>query len=302
MRISLIVGLVLVTTVLNAVPLRVGVSVLPLESVVGALGGEWVEVQSLQREGDSCSVFEPRPSSISWLAQADLFFRTGVGYESVIMEKIRARFGNLTVLDLRESVTLLGEVAHHHHDHGHNHGHDHSEAADACGACAGGGDSADPHIWMDPQSLARMAGFISAELGKAMPEHADELAERLKAFQDRCAALDERIASLLEPYAGRSFYIYHPTLAYFADRYGLRQIAIAGNGASPTARELHERIVDARQSKVGVIFVQPQESRRHAEIIAEAIGARIVEIDPMAMDWEANLLEIAQALRAGFDQ
>ncbi|NDV63177.1 zinc ABC transporter solute-binding protein [Puniceicoccales bacterium CK1056] len=272
--------------------LRVGVSVIPLEPVVRELGGEWVEVKSLQQEGDSCSVFEPRPSSISWLARADLFFRTGVGYETVIMEKVRARFPGLKVIDLRGAVDTLVQQEHAHHHHGAD-GH-------ACTVCGDGVESADPHIWTDPHRLSEIAALISSNLIAALPERAPELRERLKAFQARCDEIDNTLENLLKPYTGRAFYIYHPALGYFADRYGLRQIAISGNGPSPTAKELHQRVVEARAERVKVVFVQPQESRKQAEIIAKAVGAEIVEINPMAPDWEENLLEIGEALKASF--
>jgi zinc transport system substrate-binding protein len=293
MRISPILIFLSTLAILDAAPLRVGVSVLPLEPVVRELGGEWVEVRSLQQEGDSCSVFEPRPSSISWLAQADLFFRTGVGYETVIMEKIRTRFPGLKVIDLREAVETLVQEAHSHHHHG---GDEH-----ICGACGTGVASADPHLWTDPQRLSEIGELISSELIKVLPDKAAELEEKLKAFQAKCGTIDQNLSALLEPYAGRSFYIYHPALAYFADRYQLHQIAISGTGQSPTARELHQRLAEARKEQVQVIFVQPQESRKHAEIIAGAIGAQIVEIDPMATDWDANLMRIGNAFKASFE-
>lgn len=272
--------------------LRVGVSVLPLEPVVRELGGEWAEVRSLQQEGDSCSVFEPRPSTISWLARADLFFRTGASYETVIMEKVRTRFPDLSVVDLREAVETLVQDAHAHH---HHHGGEH-----ACGACAATTESADPHIWTDPHRLSQIAGLISATLIHQLPEQADELKQRLEAFQEKCARIDTALKERLEPFRGRAFYIYHPALGYFADRYGLRQIVISGAGPSPTARELHQRVQEAREEKVTTIFVQPQESRRQAEIIAEAVGARVVEINPMDPDWENNLVRLGEALKSSF--
>jgi zinc transport system substrate-binding protein len=61
---------------------------------------------------------------------------------------------------------------------------------------------------------------------------------------------------------------------------------------------LHARIAEAREAGVRVIFIQPQESRRQAEIIAAAIGARLVEIDPMGADWEASLLHIGESIAA----
>lgn len=269
--------------------LRVGVSVLPLEPVVRELGGEWVEVRSLQREGDSCSVFEPRPSTIGWLAKADLFFRTGVGYETVIMEKVRTRFTGLSVVDLQDAVDTLVQIAPHNHTDGH-----------VCPGCAGGVESTDPHIWLDPHRVSRIAELISARLVEALPERTAELEQRLEDFKEKCSQLDARLSELLGPFSGRSFYIYHPALGYFADRYNLRQIPLSGHGASPTARDLHKRAQEARSDNVKVVFVQPQESRKNAEVIASAVGAELVEIDPMATNWEKNLLKIGVALRDSF--
>ena len=268
-------------------------SVLPLESIVREIGGDAVEVQSLQREGDSCSVFEPRPSAISWLAGAQVFFRTGVGYEPVIMEKIGSQFPDLHVADLRQAVRVLPIEGEHHHDHDHG----------ACQACTGPDEAAtDPHIWLDPVRLAAMGEMIADELSQARPEQADGFQSRAAAFRQRCLKVDAALMELLEPHRGSSFYIYHPALNYFADRYGLRQVAIAGANQAPSARELHRLIAQAREDKVRTIFVQPQESHKHARIVADAVGAEVVEIDPMQADWEANLMQIGTALASAMRQ
>ena len=112
----------------------------------------------------------------------------------------------------------------------------------------------------------------------------------------RYAAIHEQLAAGLEPYRGQSFYIYHPALAYFADRYGLRQVPVSATGEGPSPRELHQLIAQARKEGVRTVFIQPQESRKQAEVVARAIGAELVEIDPMDPAAEANLLEIGQAL------
>lgn len=283
--------LLFLATSLHAGAVRVGVSVLPLESIVRAIGGEHIAVQSLAGEGDSCSVFEPRPSRISWLAGARLFFRTGVGYESVIVPKLESRFPDLKIVDLRESVDLLAPSGHDHHHHGHEHG-------GAC--CPASAQMTDPHIWLDPVRLMEMADLIARELGNVLPGKAEAFTEAATAFKKKAKALDQRLEALLEPYSGQAFYIYHPALGYFADRYNLRQAGIAGAGHEPTVRELHARIGEAREAGVGTIFVQPQESRSQAEVLAKAIGAEVVEINPMGADWEQTLLRIGEALAGAF--
>jgi zinc transport system substrate-binding protein len=285
--------------VLAAAPLRVGVSVLPLESIVEAIGGEAVAVRSLAREGDSCSVFEPRPSAVSWLAESRLFFRTGVGYETVILEKVESRFAGLKVVDLRDAVALLPLSSHSHpHPHPQSQSQSQSPPCATCAACGGHASdpAGDPHIWLDPRRLAQLADLIAAELGAILPERAAEFRSRAAVFKAQAAALDAELERQLAPHAGKAFFIYHPALGYFAERYGLRQVAIADGGGDPSARALHARIAQARAAAVRTIFIQPQESRKQAEVIARAVGAELVEIDPMARDWAETLRRTGAAL------
>lgn len=270
---------------LEGAPVRIGVSVLPLESLVREIGGDQVEVRSLQEEGDSCSVFEPRPSAISWLSGARLFFRVGAGYESVIIGKLESQFPEMAVKDLRSVVDVLPLENHHGH---------------ACDACHDGEDSTDPHIWLDPLLLAAMAEYIAVELGKVLPESRLSFEQSAKAFQRRALAVHEALLDQFHGSEGKGFYIYHPALGYFAQRFGLHQITIAVSSQGPSARELHALIGRAKRDNVKTIFVQPQESTRHAQIVAQAIGADLVTIDPMAMDLLGNLSRIGQALSESF--
>lgn len=319
--ISLLLGF-MSGALLSAEPLRIAVSVLPLESVVEAIGGDAVEVRSLQREGDSCSVFEPRPSAVAWLSEASVFMRTGVAYETVLLHKIEDRFSDLKIVDLRRpgasdghAVTCTDpshdhghhdEHAHHdHHDHNEHehgapdhhahadHGHDHHDHAHS--------ESGDTHLWLDPLELIRIADLMAGVILEERPELGPQVESNLASFKARARQLDADIRAELAPYAGRSFLIYHPALSLFAAQYGLQQVSIHGS-TELGPRGLSERIKEAQAEGVRSIFVQPQESRRQAEIIASALEAELVEIDPMGREWEATLRSVTAALVASFER
>jgi len=42
------------------------------------------------------------------------------------------------------------------------------------------------------------------------------------------------------------------------------------------------------------VFVQPQFSSKSAELIANEISGRVVVADPLALDWEKNLRDVAE--------
>ena len=45
-----------------------------------------------------------------------------------------------------------------------------------------------------------------------------------------------------------------------------------------------------KETGAKVIFVQPQFSEKSAAVIAQKIGAQVVRLDPLAEDWEQNML------------
>jgi len=153
---------------------------------------------------------------------------------------------------------------------------------------------------MDPVNLADLGEWIAHQLIEVQPDQAAYFEKRAKDFRTRMMKLDGEIAEMLKPYSGRAFFIYHPALSYFAGRYGLHQEAIEESGHAPSIGELHRLIKRARDEGIRTIFVQPQESLRHAEVVSQAIGGSIEEIDPMALDLEANLLKISQVLVESF--
>lgn len=284
---------------------EVAVSVPPYTELVAELGGGTVSVRCVQDTGDSCSLFEARPGTVAFLERAELFFRTGVAYEQALLGGERNVFEKVEVVDLREAVELIpfgtgvGAGAETGPQHGHEHAH--GERCAGCAGCADSPEGMDPHHWMDPVRMGQQLERIAEALeGHMAAEEAALLRERLAGQLERLAALDENLKAQLSPYAGRAFFIYHPSLGYFADRYGLRQVGIAAPGRAPSARELKQYIEQGRELGIQTILVQPQESRKQAEVLAAALGAEVVEVDPMAEDWEGALREIGRVLEAGF--
>lgn len=272
--------------------LRVAVAVEPWTALAKELGGEAVEVRCVHDSGSSCAIFEARPETIRFLESADLFVRTGVGYEQSLLGEGKGPAEGATLVDLREAVELIPFPtgnARARQDPDHVHGPHCDHAAEM-----------DPHTWMDPRRVAEQVELLAQALAAALPEEAENVWERSARMRERILRMDREVAAMLEPYSGRAFYIYHPAMGYFADRFGLRQVALAGPVRSPTMQQLRDHIREARNLGIRTIFVQPEESRRHAEILAEAIGARVVEIDPLAADWEAEIRRVADRLVTAF--
>ena len=84
-------------------------------------------------------------------------------------------------------------------------------------------------------------------------------------------------------------FLFRPRLRTASDSY-------EAGGKEPSPAHLKALIDTCKSEKVHVIFVQPEFDRRNAELIAKQTGTRIVDINPLSYDWEAEMLNIAKAL------
>jgi len=166
------------------------------------------------------------------------------------------------------------------------HGHDHTEGW------------ADPHIWLDPQRMAAVAATAAAALAELLPAERHAIEDRLQVLQSALGEADAGIAARLAPVRGRTLVVLHPAYGYFTRRYGLIQVAVEVEGKAPSARQL-AAIVDSLEGlPVQAIFVQPQFSQIAAQRVADTIGCAIVELDPLAGDYLANLETMAGRIAA----
>jgi zinc transport system substrate-binding protein len=270
-------------------PLKVFVSVPPQKYIVKQVGGDHVRVTTLVSPGQTPHTFEPTPKQVVQLSQADVYLRTGMQFENQLAEKVSSTLGDRKIVDLRQGLELVHHECEHRHE-GKHEGHDHHHP------------EIDPHIWMNPRLVKKQAETIKKVLSELDPAHAEDYEKNCRQFQDRLSEVDRKIARILEPLKGKEFFVYHPAFGYFAQAYGLEQVAVEIGGRQPTARQIQQLIEKAQRNKVRLIFVQPQFSSQSAEVIARRIDGAVVPLNALAEDYMENLLHIAKEIKKALSE
>jgi zinc transport system substrate-binding protein len=259
--------------------LEVWVSILPQTEIVERVGGSRVRVHALVQPGHSPSTYEPTPRQLAALWEADLLVRTGVPFEQSLLAKVASIHPQLKILNASSDIELAPLVE----SHG---GHDHA--------------GMDPHVWLDPTLVARQATTVRDALCDLAPRHCNEFDANLAAYTRQLDEVDDRVRAILAPVAGRTLHVFHPAYGYFARRYGLHQAAVELAGKEPTPRRMTAFVEEARRSGARVLFVQPQLLGTGAKAAASALGAELVELDPLAPDLAANLERMATRIAAAW--
>ena len=252
-----------------AKPLDISVSVLVQKTFVQALTGDLAEVHVVVGPGFNPATYQPTPRQISRLARSVLWIRAGMPFEEAWLPRLKSINPELVIMDMREGLELL----------------------------SGEQGETDPHIWTDPVLVQTFARHLRDQLIRLLPRHKDLINNNYQRFTQRLQQLDAELRQQLAPMQGRSFLVFHPAWSYFAQRYGLRQLAIEHEGKMPNARRLGQLIDQAKALGIKNIIVQPQHNSASAQTIARAIGAHMVSIDPLAADYFAEMHRLAHVLR-----
>lgn len=262
--------------------LRVAVSVPPQAYFVERIGGGRVAVEVMIPPGYSHAEYPLTPGKVRALSRARLYVKVGhpaFEFERDQIDPVLETLPGIQVVDMSRGMQIVEDETVEGHG-GHGHGHE-------------GGD---PHVWVAPGTVAVAAKNIAAALEQADPAHAAEYRANLRAFEADVAALDREIRARLAGREGEAFMVYHPTWGYFAREYGLEEVAIEAEGKEPSAARLIQLIDTARRDGVKVVFVQAGFPRKSAQVIADAVGARVLVADPQERDWLGNLRRVTAEL------
>lgn len=273
------------------------VSVMPQAWLVRQLGHPYFDVLTLVQPVDNPHTYQPTDAQVSRVMQADVFFRTGMPFEKGSWFQAIQSSQKLSIVDLRQGIPLRRMERHVHHEESDRHS---QEMPQPDPHQPGGEEASDPHIWLSPRLLKIQAATVAQNLSRIDPAHQDDYQHNLQLVSRQLDQLDTRIRQRLAAAKGKAFFVFHPAWGYFADEYGLHQVAIEVEGKQPTDAELTKLQEEARREGIKVIFVQPQITGQAAGAVAAAVGAHLEQLNPEAEDVPASLLHAADAIAESY--
>lgn len=162
--------------------------------------------------------------------------------------------------------------------HGAN---DHVEGDDHAGEGEPAHGEFDPHVWMDPTTLAEALPALADAMAELDPDGAELYARRAREYAAGLRTLDRDLAAIVAtiPARNRELVTSHDQFGYFADRYGLEVVG-APFGLAPdagaAAKDLAELIEAVRRAGVPAVFAQRGDDPQVLRTVAEAAGVEVV--------------------------
>ncbi|MDR0395413.1 MAG: zinc ABC transporter substrate-binding protein [Tannerella sp.] len=255
---------------------EITVTIDPLRYFAEQIAGDHYTFFSMLPVGQSPETYTPSPREMIRAGKGTACFHLGqLGFEQMLVHSIHENNADMRPFDLSEGM-IFHEGSCHAHDHN---GHDH-----------------DPHIWTSFEGAKVISGNILKALTVLDKENQACYQSNYNRLIQRLDSLEEALHDRLDNLSCRSFVIYHPALTYFAEEFGLIQHSIEKDGKEPSPALLKNLIEEARDEKIGVVFVQMEFDRKHADQIARAIGAQTIVINPLDYQWDKQMEVIVKAL------
>jgi zinc transport system substrate-binding protein len=205
--------------------------------------------------------FEPTPSSIQQVATADVLIYNGAGLETWISEIVNAA-GNskLVLVDSSQEIQLLPVSPEFQRNN----------------------QTFDPHIWLDPVLVKQQVNNILQGLITADPADSQYFTQNAQAYQDKLESLNQAAINATTNVKTRYFVTFHEAFAYFAKRYNLTQIPIAGPfQEEPTASDIQGVINAIHQYKLLYVGYESLENPAISQSIASETNATLVLMNPI---------------------
>jgi zinc transport system substrate-binding protein len=240
----------------------------PLQFVAQRVSGGHAAVMNLTQPGAEPHDLELTPRQVASLTTATLViyergFQPAVD-EAVVQSENRQVIDTTTIVPLRPLAVGSDDL-----DTGQWTGDDHP--------------ALDPHVWLDPTALGRIARVVQQRLSTIDPDHVTDYARNAATLNRQLRSLDRSFRSGLAQCVRTEFMTTHAAFGYLAQRYHLTQIAISG--LNPDAEPSPARIAEvqrlAQDHGLTTIFSETLVSPAVAQAIAGDLGLVTDVLDPI---------------------
>jgi zinc transport system substrate-binding protein len=262
--------------------LSVVASVFPLFDFAREVAGPAADVRILLPPGVDPHSWEPRPSDIVELSQANIFLYTSEKMEPWAGSIARAVKGRgVEIIQIMENPGFSVDDERHVSKDAVDNGQHYGE---------------DPHFWLDLSLSEQTVEKIGNLLAGRDPGNRGRYLANARTYASKLHKLDEAFITGLNECNSRYLVTGgHAAFGHLTRRYSLEQISVYGLSpdAEPTPRHLARIVNVVKENKIQTIFSEELMNPRMAQVLSQETGARVRVLNPganlTAAQWQEGL-------------
>ena len=274
-------------------------SIVPIASVINAIGGEYVDVNTIVPAWVSPHGFDLSAQDVVAIENSEIAFIIGLEQIDGFLEKA---LEDKKYIELAEGMELLEAAAHDHNDHADEHEdehedghhddeehHDEDEHEDEHGHDE---HSVDAHVWLGQENISAIAEKVRDELSLILPEQAEIFAANTETFKTDLAAIYTDFTEKTTGKSPREFIVFHDAYNYMMQSAGIDanlKVPFSENVLHETGTaHMAELIEEIELHGVVNIFTEPQFSDGNVQKFAQQYNLTVGILDPLGADDSAS--------------
>lgn len=257
--------------------INIVVSIPPQQSYVEEIGKDLVNITLLAPIGTNPNFYEPKRSQMTAVEQAHVYFTIGGNFEKAWLPKMINQNKNMEIIDSSSGIEKTTMKSKNISDNQ--------------------SPKKDVHVWTTPKNIAIIGKNIYETLVRYDIKNKDQYTKNYEEFLEKVRKTDEEIKTIFKDLKkDTKFMVYHPAWGYFAKEYHLEQLPIESEGKEVKPKELQKMVEKAKSNNVKAILTQPEFSTKGAQVIANELGIKVVEISPINPNWSENLINLTKII------
>lgn len=245
-------------------PLKVVSSFSILSDLIHQIGGDHIILETIVGNNEDTHVYEPTPKDAQRLAEADLVFINGLGFEGWIERLIETSGYKGDVIIAASHIQPR---------------HDTQKCSCSQESHQEASSKPDPHAWHNIPNVKSYLTVIERALSQKDPLHQKDYARNAALYQKKLEVLDQKIQKDFKriPPNKRISVTTHDGFGYFGDHYGIRFLSPVGlsTGAEPSAKTIAHLVDFIKTHNIKILFLENIASSKLMNQIASETGASL---------------------------
>jgi ABC-type Zn uptake system ZnuABC Zn-binding protein ZnuA len=224
--------------------------------LIRQVAGERAQVTALVPAGADPHTYEPVPSKVVDVSQADLVLINGLGLEETLMDVIKNNVrSGVPIIEMSAGLPVLE---------------------------AGGQGTGNPHLWLNVRNAMHYVEVARDALIQVDPAGEAEYGANAQAYLAELENLDSQVQQSIAsiPAERRKLVTSHDAFPYLAERYGLELVGfvIRSPGQEPSASDVADLTRTIEDQNVPALFEEPQFNARILELAAKDAGVEVCSL------------------------
>ncbi|WP_367392455.1 zinc ABC transporter substrate-binding protein [Lewinella sp. LCG006] len=211
------------------------------------IGGNLIDVKMIVPVGGDPHIYEPTPSDVQLVTQADLVLRNGLTFEGWIDELVVNSGFTGQITTITKGINVIESDLHE--------------------------NSSDPHAWMSARNGLIYIQNIRDALVTLAPEYEAEFNFNYQIYRQQLEDLDQEIEEILSaiPRHKRILITSHDAFRYFGRRYGVQVEAVLGTStdADVQTSDIRRLTRVLQESEVPALFIESTINPKLLKVLAK---------------------------------